>query len=134
MFYPRCRVQVGEFVMLANLIVLAVHNFDVILGMDWLAKYRACIGCFHKIVTLEIDESSTCVIFEGSKKRLDAMLASALKAERQVHSGHEGFIAFIIEDKQSKKSKDISVARKFPDVFLDEVSGLPPIREIGFTI
>ena len=37
-FYPWCRVRIGEFVMLADLIVLAMYDFDVILGMDWLAK------------------------------------------------------------------------------------------------
>ena len=62
-------MQIGELVMPADLIVLAMHDFDVILGMDWLAKYRACMDCFHKIVTLRIDESSAGVIFEGSKKR-----------------------------------------------------------------
>lgn len=33
MFYLHCRIQVGEFVMPTYLTVLAMHNFDVILGM-----------------------------------------------------------------------------------------------------
>ena len=95
-------MQIGELVMPADLIVLAMHDFDVILGMDWLGRYRACMDCFHKTVTLRIDESSAGVIFEGSKKRLDTRLISALKAERLIRSGCEGFIAFISEDKQPK--------------------------------
>ena len=69
MFYLQCRVQVGEFVMPADLIVLAMHDFDVILEMDWLPKYCACMDYLHKSVIFKIDESSTVVIFEGSKKR-----------------------------------------------------------------
>ena len=42
--------------------VLVMQDFDVILGMDWLAKYRFCIDCFNKIVTFKVDEASSGVI------------------------------------------------------------------------
>ena len=67
------------------------------------------------------------------KKRLDTRLVSALKVERLVCSGCECFIAFIIEGKP-KKLEEIPVACEFPYVFPDEILGLPPIREIDFTI
>lgn len=35
---------------LANLIVLPMRDFDVLLGMDWLASYHAVIDCFYKMV------------------------------------------------------------------------------------
>lgn len=57
------------------------------------------MDCFHKTVNFKINESSTVVIFEGFKKRLDTILVLALKAERLVRSGCEGFIPFITEDK-----------------------------------
>ena len=34
-----------------DLIPLGIHDFDIILGMDWLGKYRAQMDCFAKTVT-----------------------------------------------------------------------------------
>ena len=34
--------------LLANLVLLKMHYFDVILGMDWLASYHAGVHCFEK--------------------------------------------------------------------------------------
>lgn len=40
-----CSVYVQGTEMFADLIVLRMTDFDVILGMDWLSKYRATIDC-----------------------------------------------------------------------------------------
>ena len=34
----------------ADLIVLDIHDFDIILGMDWLAKHHATVDCYRKEV------------------------------------------------------------------------------------
>lgn len=94
-YFPKCRVQVGEFEMSPDLIVLAMHDFDVIFGMYWLAKYHAYMDCFNKTVTFKVDEASASVIFECTKRSIDTRLVLALKAERLVHSSCEGYIAFI---------------------------------------
>ena len=36
--------------LLADLVLLDMHDFDVILGMDWLASYHASVHCFEKEV------------------------------------------------------------------------------------
>ena len=51
-----------------------------------------------------------------------------------VLSGCEAFIAFITEDKRSQGVEEIPVVCEFPDVFPEEIPGLPPIREVEFTI
>ena len=61
-------------------------------------------------------------------------MISALKVERLIRSGCEGFIAFIAEDKESKTVDGILVVREFPILFVDEIPGLPPVRELDFTI
>lgn len=61
-------------------------------------------------------------------------IISTLKAGRMVNSGCEAFIAFITEDKRSQGVEEIPVVCEFPDVFLEEIPGLPPIREVEFTI
>lgn len=66
--------------------------------------------------------------------RFDTRLISALKAERMIHSGYEGYIAFISEKKLEQKLENISIVCEFPYLFPDEVLGLPPAREVDFTI
>ena len=68
-YYPQCSVQIGELQMPADLIVFGMHDFDIVLGMDWLTKYRACVDYFHKTITFKVDEPSLNVIFEGIRKQ-----------------------------------------------------------------
>lgn len=35
-FDPNCKIHIGDYVLIARLIVLEMFGFDVILGMDWL--------------------------------------------------------------------------------------------------
>ena len=35
-----------------DLIVLGIHDFDVVLGIDWLSKHRATLDCYKKEVRL----------------------------------------------------------------------------------
>jgi hypothetical protein len=49
----------------ANLMVIPLPNFDVILGMDWLHRYRAIISCFWKTVSLEAPSGQT-ITFQAS--------------------------------------------------------------------
>ena len=41
-------ITLGHLVLLADLIVLDMRDFDIILGMDWLSKHYAFIDCRSK--------------------------------------------------------------------------------------
>lgn len=126
-------IKIGGYELLANLIVLDMYDFDVILGMDWVAAYHASMDCFAKTISFRIDLVSG-LMSERAKKASSTPMISAFKAERLIQIGFEGRIAFITENKQSKKLEDISVVYEFPDVFLEEISGLPPVREIDLLL
>nr|XP_027121946.1 uncharacterized protein LOC113738868 [Coffea arabica] len=49
----------GERKLLGNLISLAIKGYDVILGMDWLAKYDAQLDCKRKVVEFRIPGEAT---------------------------------------------------------------------------
>lgn len=49
-----------EFV--ADLIVMPMREFDVILGMDWLASYKAVIDCYLKNITIELPDKELMVV------------------------------------------------------------------------
>ena len=47
-------VMIGYREMTVDLVLLNLQDFDVILGMDWLASYHAPVDCFGKRVTFSI--------------------------------------------------------------------------------
>ena len=47
-----CQLCVSNHTMDVTLIVLDMTNFDIILGMEWLAKNHAFIDCLNKEVVL----------------------------------------------------------------------------------
>ena len=49
-----CCVMIGYREMTVDLVLLNLQDFDVILGMDWLASYHAFVDCFGKRVTFNI--------------------------------------------------------------------------------
>ena len=49
-----CLVMIGYKEMLVDLVLLDLQDFNVILGMDWLASYHASIDCFGKRVIFNI--------------------------------------------------------------------------------
>ncbi|KAL0544228.1 hypothetical protein IC582_019341 [Cucumis melo] len=75
------------------------------------------------------------VVFRGMRKVVSRSLISVLKAEKLLRKGCTAFLAHILVVHREKlKLEDVPVVKEFLDVFPDDLSGLPPNREIEFTI
>ena len=62
-------------------------------------------------------------------------MISAMAAQRMLRKGCQGYLAYVVETgKEGTMVDEIPVVREFPDVFLDDIAGLPPDREVEFTI
>ena len=58
-----------------------------------------------------------------------------IQAKRLLRQGCEAYLAHVVDiDKKISKIEDIPVVSEFPNVFSDELPGLPPDREIEFAI
>nr|GFD19839.1 putative reverse transcriptase domain-containing protein [Tanacetum cinerariifolium] len=73
----------------------------------------------------------------GNATRLS--IISCTKTEKYVMKGFPIFLANIttkeVEDKSEKKRlEDVPIVRNFPEVFPEDLSGLPPIRPVEFQI
>ena len=97
-FFPSRSVRIGGVIFPADLIILMMHDFDVILGMDWLAGHHASMDCFSKSITFRLDEISSGVRFQGEKRISPARFISALSAAKLLRTGCEGFLAFVSKD------------------------------------
>ena len=48
--YRNCDIWVGERKLVVDLISLAIKGYDIIIGMDWLARYHAQIDYRTKMI------------------------------------------------------------------------------------
>nr|GEW47003.1 hypothetical protein [Tanacetum cinerariifolium] len=64
----------------------------------------------------------------------DAVI-SCIKARKNIKKGCQLFLAQVTKKELTERClEDVSVIRDFPEVFLDDLSGLPPPRQVEFRI
>ncbi|GKD79980.1 hypothetical protein Tco_1342601 [Tanacetum coccineum] len=82
--------------------------------MDWLSRKKAEIVCHEKIIRIPLPYGNILrVLGEKPEEKMSHLMSA--KAEEQ-------------------KLKDIIIVMNFPEVFPDDLSGLPPSREFEFHI
>ncbi|GJQ90678.1 putative nucleotidyltransferase, ribonuclease H [Tanacetum coccineum] len=105
------RTLFDDKILSVNALPLDMFEFDIILGMDWLAAHRATIDCHSR------------------------RIISALKARTLLSHGCEGFLATIHDTTSDVSSiHDQPIVSEFQDVFPEELPGIPPIRDVEFNI
>ncbi|GKA97545.1 putative reverse transcriptase domain-containing protein [Tanacetum coccineum] len=105
-----CKLEIEGHVFDIDLIPFGHGSFDVIIGMDWLSNYKAEIICHEKVVRIPLPDGNVLrVLGERPEEKVRFLMGV-------------------------KKQEEIVVVRDFPEVFPDDLSGLPPIREIEFRI
>ncbi|GJR79943.1 putative reverse transcriptase domain-containing protein [Tanacetum coccineum] len=92
-----------------DLMPIELGSFNVIIGMDWLAKNHAVIVCDEKIAQKYIEKG--CQLF----------LAQVTVKENKDKS-------------EEKRLEDVPTVRDFPEVFPEDLPGLPPTRQVEFQI
>ena len=66
---------------------------------------------------------------------ISSCLISAVSARKLLNKGCQAFLAHVVDASiGGLEVGDIHVVREFPDVFPEDLSGLPPVREIDFSI
>ncbi|KAL0554375.1 hypothetical protein IC582_008294 [Cucumis melo] len=129
-----CHVGVAGHMLDVNLLVLDMQDFDVILGMDWLSANHASIDCFRKEVVFN-PPSGTSFKFKGAGIVCMPKVISAMKASKLLSQGTWNILASVVDTRELEVSLSSEpVVREYPDVFPDELPGLPPPKEIDFAI
>ena len=77
----------------------------------------------------------TEVIVQGIRSSAMSNVISAMQARRFMRKGCETFLAVILDSKRGQVDVEkISVVREFPDVFPEELPGIPLEREVDLAI
>ncbi|GJV57796.1 putative reverse transcriptase domain-containing protein [Tanacetum coccineum] len=124
-----------------DLMPVELGSFNVIIGMDWLAKYHAVIICDEKVVRIPFGDE--VLIVQGddchgrSKSKLN--IISCMRTQKHIHKGCQIYLAQVTSKKTEDQSKekrleDVSIVREFPKVFPEDLPGLPPARQVKFQI
>jgi hypothetical protein len=107
----RVRIILSGAEFLADLVVLKSKGIDVILGMDWLSQHHGLISCADKIVHLTNPD----------------------RIQVTCHTrGHRPYI--MVFSMEAKSIEDVPVVREYPNVFPEELPGMPPDRDIEFVL
>jgi hypothetical protein len=106
------KIQIMSREFCANPIVFQTSGIDIILGMGWLMKYDAVIHCSKRSVVL--------TSLEGERFEFVTTLPSAADCA--------------VNQLKADSIEDIRVICEYPDVFPDDLPGMPPERDIEFII
>ena len=132
--YKNCPLMVHDKEFSVDLIALPFHEFDLILGMDWLSKHWAIVDCDKKIVLLKCSDLSEVTV-HGIRSKSVSNVIFAMQARRFLRKGCEAFLAWALDSKRGQVNlEDIPVIKEFPDVLPEELSGLPLEREVDLSI
>nr|GFC17736.1 putative reverse transcriptase domain-containing protein [Tanacetum cinerariifolium] len=114
-------------------------SFDVIIGMDWLAKYHALIVYDKKVVRIPYGNEVLIIRGDDCDDISKLNIISCTKTRKYIQKGCQVYLAQVTskkaEDKsEEKRLEDVPIVREFSEVFLEDLPGLPPNRQVEFQI
>ncbi|GJT44783.1 putative reverse transcriptase domain-containing protein [Tanacetum coccineum] len=124
-----------------DLIPVEMGSFDVIIGMDWLAKYHAVIVCDEKLVCVPFGDKILIFHGDGSNNGHESRLniISCTKTQRYLLKGCPIFLAHVTTKRAEEKSKEkrldgVPIVQDFLEVFPEDLPGIPLTRQVEFQI
>ncbi|GJY91106.1 putative reverse transcriptase domain-containing protein [Tanacetum coccineum] len=128
-----CLLSLVNHIFEIDLMPIELGTFDVIIGMDWLVKHDAIIIYGEKAI--RIPYGNKTLIVEGDKGGSRLKIILCIKARKYVEQGCHLFLAHVTKSKsKEKRIEDMPIICDFPEVFLEELPGLPPPRQVEFRI
>jgi hypothetical protein len=95
-----------------NLIVLDSQGLDKIFGMGWMKEHKALLDTAAQVVHLD----------------------SPMHGIHVLQLSSSSVVTFFIHHTAAQNLKDILVSCEFLDVFLEDLTGMPPDQDVEFTI
>ena len=91
------------------MIILKDQDIDLILGMNWMYQHKAVIDALNRTLRVSLPDSNSQLLIQlpTLRRSVGRVCATAIKEIR-----------------------DIPVEREFPDVFSEDLLGLPPDRDV----
>jgi hypothetical protein len=110
--YRKVPIQLGSNLIKTDLLLLDLEGMDVLLGMDWMTRHRVSLDISSRAVEIDSPDHETTILY---------------LPQRECNNSY----AYAIE---GIKLKDIPIVCEYLDVFIDDLPGMPPDRNIEFVI
>ena len=105
--------------------------------MDWLSRFGAVIDCERQLVTIR-DPSGGVLTVYGEGTHSGSTFCSTARARQSLQQGCSGFVAYVVDTRvgaeRPRSVDEVPIVREFPDVFPEELSGVPLERQVEFRI
>jgi hypothetical protein len=105
-------LQLGSQLMKTDLLLLDLEGMDVLLGMNWMTQHHVSLDISSRTVEIDSPEHEPTILYLPQSKYLNSCTYAA----------------------SGIKLKDIPIVCEYPDVFPDDLLGMPPDRDIEFII
>jgi hypothetical protein len=105
-------IQLGSQVIKTDLVLLNLEGIDVILGTNWMTEHRVLLDISSRVIEIDSPYHGATTLYLPKQEYLYPC-------------------TYAITD---TKVRDIPVVCEYPDVFPDDLPGMPPDRDIEFII
>jgi hypothetical protein len=105
-------IQLGSNLVKTDLLLLDLEGMDVLLGMDWMLEHHVSLDISSRVVEIDSPYQGTTTLYLSHKGCINSCAYAA-----------EGI-----------KLEAIPIVCEYPDVFPDDLPGMPPDRDVEFII
>ncbi|GJU03819.1 putative reverse transcriptase domain-containing protein [Tanacetum coccineum] len=104
-----------------------------------LAKYHALLVCDEKVVHIPYGDEVLIIRGDNCDSGIKLNIISCTRTQKYIEKGCQVYLAQVTskkaEDKsEEKRLEDVTIVRGFPEVFPEDLPGLPPFRQVEFRI
>eukprot|EP00253_Pinus_taeda_P001879 PITA_01879 len=123
-----CSFTIADQLITADLNILPLGSYDILIGMDWLEKHWSLVDCKTKIIYYR-DQQGNSKEMQGIKRLVQVRPITANQLVKCVRKGCQVYVIQVgyanFKDKCASLN-NIPVIQEFTDVFPEEIPGLPP--------
>jgi hypothetical protein len=105
-------IQLGGHLIKTDLLVLDLKGMDVLLGMNWMTQHHVSLDIPSRTIEINSPESESTILYLPQQQHFTPCTHATTGVQL----------------------KDIPVVCEYPDVFPDDLPGMPPDRDIEFII
>jgi hypothetical protein len=128
-----CIVNLGLCTTRLKVYITSLGAYDLIIRMYWLETHRSLVDCFTKRV-LYVDDKGRPVDIQGVWRKESLRFISTMKVKQFLRQGCRLYVVEVVNERKGPSLDQYLVLSDFKVVFMNELPGLPPVRELDFTI
>eukprot|EP00253_Pinus_taeda_P030099 PITA_30099 len=131
-----CSFTIADQPITVDLNILPLGSYDILISMDWLEKHWSLVDCKTKVIYYR-DQQGNSKEMQGIRRPVQVRPITANQLVQFVWKGCQVYaiqVGYANSKDKSASLNNIPVIQEFTDVFPEEIPGLPPRRNIDFTI